>query len=339
MKKFLSVLLAILIFSAVPAYAADQSYYGCEELSDGSIAINIYTGAEEDIVLPTELYGYSITSVGSNAFKMHKTMRTVTVPSGYLTVSDYAFMNCSKLEELHLPDTLVTIGGSAFRACTSLKTLTLPGSVRTVGGGAFKGCSSLESVVIESGIETLSAAMFADCVSLANVTLPNTVKTIGGSAFSGCSSLTSITIPDSVETISDNAFDGAGQITIVCTPGSAAHEFAKNASLSVSLICSHRNTEIRGDFPATTENAGYTGDTWCLDCETRIKTGETIPPIETHLRGDANCNGVVNVADAVLVLKVIANWDVSYDPTACDVDGNGKIQIPDVIMVLKIIVS
>ena len=36
-------------------------------------------------------------------------------------------------------------------------------------------------------------------------------------------------------------------------------------------------TEIRGAEPATCDKDGYTGDTWCKDCNTKIKDGEPIP--------------------------------------------------------------
>ncbi len=39
-------------------------------------------------------------------------------------------------------------------------------------------------------------------------------------------------------------------------------------------------TELRGACPATREADGYTGDTYCLDCETVIEAGEVLPQIQ-----------------------------------------------------------
>ena len=39
----------------------------------------------------------------------------------------------------------------------------------------------------------------------------------------------------------------------------------------------HQNTEVRGAKEATCEEDGYTGDTYCTDCEKKIASGETIP--------------------------------------------------------------
>ena len=39
----------------------------------------------------------------------------------------------------------------------------------------------------------------------------------------------------------------------------------------------HKNTEIRDAATASCNTPGYTGDTWCTDCNTKIADGEVIP--------------------------------------------------------------
>lgn len=56
----------------------------------------------------------------------------------------------------------------------------------------------------------------------------------------------------------------------------------------------HQNTEIRNQKDASCEEAGYTGDTVCTDCDTVIKQGESIPATghqDTEVRGakEATC--------------------------------------------------
>ncbi len=48
----------------------------------------------------------------------------------------------------------------------------------------------------------------------------------------------------------------------------------------------HVNTEIREDEPASCNTPGYTGDTWCLDCNTQIGTGTVINPTGDHVDAD-----------------------------------------------------
>lgn len=42
----------------------------------------------------------------------------------------------------------------------------------------------------------------------------------------------------------------------------------------------HKHTEIRDAKPATEQEKGYTGDTWCIDCNTKIATGSEIAMLE-----------------------------------------------------------
>jgi len=48
----------------------------------------------------------------------------------------------------------------------------------------------------------------------------------------------------------------------------------------------HKNTEIRGAVEETCNESGYTGDTWCKDCETKIADGKTIDPTGNHIDVD-----------------------------------------------------
>ena len=45
----------------------------------------------------------------------------------------------------------------------------------------------------------------------------------------------------------------------------------------------HKNTEIRDAKPATEQEKGYTGDTWCSDCNKKITTGSEIAMLEHKL--------------------------------------------------------
>ena len=97
----------------------------------------------------------------------------------------------------------------------------------------------------------------------------------------------------------------------------------------------HAETEIRDAVEATTTSEGYTGDTYCKDCGDKLSDGEVIPKLITP--GDTDRNTKVNLADASLILKHIAKWDVSPDLDAADVTGDGKVNLADVSLILKYI--
>ena len=55
--------------------------------------------------------------------------------------------------------------------------------------------------------------------------------------------------------------------------------------------CTHENTELRGAKEATCTTTGYTGDTYCKDCNEKIADGEVIPAL-----GHTWDNGVITTA-------------------------------------------
>lgn len=44
--------------------------------------------------------------------------------------------------------------------------------------------------------------------------------------------------------------------------------------------CAHENTEVRNKVESTCEKEGYSGDTYCIDCENLLSVGEVIPKTE-----------------------------------------------------------
>ena len=59
----------------------------------------------------------------------------------------------------------------------------------------------------------------------------------------------------------------------------------------------HINTEIRNKRTATCESEGYTGDTYCITCNKKLKDGQTIP-------------------------KIDHNWTIKEIPATCESDGS-----------------
>lgn len=49
----------------------------------------------------------------------------------------------------------------------------------------------------------------------------------------------------------------------------------------------HKHTEVRNAKEATCCEKGYTGDTWCLDCNTKISSGSDIPATGKHIDADS----------------------------------------------------
>ncbi len=57
-----------------------------------------------------------------------------------------------------------------------------------------------------------------------------------------------------------------------------------NGESSSAAECAHRSTKLIGKITATCAKEGYTGDTFCLDCQTVVAYGETTEKSKTHGR-------------------------------------------------------
>ena len=131
--------------------------------------------------------------------------------TGLKKLPEYAFVNCTSLEELILPDNLEQIEQGAFANCISLKTVKMPKNhtLKFIEDSAFAN-TGLVSVVIPDGVEVIGECAFADCKYLESVVIPPSVKKIERGAFSRCRKLKSVSGIETVSEFGTDVFYGCG---------------------------------------------------------------------------------------------------------------------------------
>ena len=251
-KKLTSVILAAVMMLGILTIApltVSAATYGDFEYTledDYTCTITKYNGSAANVIIPSEIDGYKVLSIGNYAFYNCTSMESVTVSNSIGYIGLGAFSGCTNLKNIDIRTSggnTIYIYDGAFYGCTSLDNVVIPGSVRFISqttGSTFAGCTNLKSVVIENGVTTIVQAIFENCVNLENVTIPNTVTEIYPLAFIGCTKLKSITIPRSVKTIvksagktmgyyrdSDYNYIKIADFTIKGYKGTAAEEYAK----------------------------------------------------------------------------------------------------------------
>ena len=212
-----------------------------------------YMGSDEDILIIPK--GVKEIENGSFAcggvFTGNKRLKKVVLPEGIENIGDYAFQDCSSLEEINFPHSIVRIGWFAFSKCSKIKKLDLPDDIVEIGEAAFEGLRKITQVQIPSGVERLSAT-FMGCSKLENVLLQQGLKEILSGAFQSCSSLREITIPIGVIKIGDDAFRKCKQLEKVIIPPSVMELgngcFRDCPSLTEIDLPKHLNTSLKRAF-------------------------------------------------------------------------------------------
>ena len=199
------------------------------KLSGNNMTITKFKSSYANVEIPSSISGYTVTAIGSSAFKGNTRIRNVKLPytvkslgtyafsgctnltsadlaEGLETIDENAFYNCSTLRSVKLPQTLTTLGRYAFQNCSVLTSITIPANTKVISYYAFAGCTSLSTVVIENGVETIGEYAFNNCDNMTSITIPKSLKKVCGYAFYNCKNLRSIDIPSNVSEIGNYAF-------------------------------------------------------------------------------------------------------------------------------------
>ena len=182
-------------------------------ISNNEVTITGYdTTCGTDVVIPSEIDGYKVTSIGDCApLPSSNKISSVIGNLNYYTNKNYKiqsteYQGCGfanmNLTSIEIPNTITTIGKYAFER-SQLKIIIIPNSVIEIGDGAFNG-NDLTNITIPNSVTTIGASAFSNN-QLTNITIPDSVTTIGDSAFYH-NQLTSVVIPNSVIEIGDGAF-------------------------------------------------------------------------------------------------------------------------------------
>ena len=240
--------------------------YQYRELKDGTLEIVRYIKSgkelihpnpnEIDLVIPSEIEGKRVTSIGKAAFHELGNVNSVVIPEGVTQIGDYAFAY-SGLISVTIPKTVKSIGENAFHFC-SLKSVTLPKGLESIGKEAFFD-SGLKSVTIPETVTSIGEGAFCNVednfshgywqeiiVDSNNATytskdgilynkdmtallqypggkkefaIPEGITSIGAHAFRGCTNLKSITIPETIISIGAGAFRNTGLTTVTIPEG------------------------------------------------------------------------------------------------------------------------
>ena len=206
------------------------------------------------IILPNRIKIIGANAIGnSTAGNACSNLKWINVPKSLSYLGDYAFANCTNLQNLSFynQEFLISIGQNAFDQCRSLTNIYLNDKVQSIGNYAFQGCQSLVNVRLPNTLTSIPNFLFASCTSLKYLVLPYSVSSIGEQAFDTCSSLSSINMPLNLRTFGKKVFNnGANALkNLVFLNNGTANQIQFNESAFLNLRNSnYTNIYIFGDY-------------------------------------------------------------------------------------------
>lgn len=298
LKTLSAIICVILLLSVFPVSAAKNytsGYYTYSKSGSKATIVSVDTDISGDVEIPSLLDSYTVTTIGSSAFK-----------------------NCADIESIVIPDTVTTIRAEAFRNCSKLKSVAMSANISLIEKYAFYNTAFYSDYNNwENGILYAGKALVAAQTSLSgSCSIKDGTSVIEDRAFYGCESVTEVNMTSSVKKVGEYAFFNCGSLKNVYYIGDTD---------SLSRISIGDNNLPLTD--ALWHCEGYLYLAGCQACDmngdgsidnrdlTRLfqfLSGWDVEIVRGIL--DVNGDAALNNKDLMRLFKFISDWEVDVYP-------------------------
>lgn len=171
---------------------------------------------EVNIVIPSELFGVTITSIGNGAFR-GRDIKTVSISDNVTSIGAEAFMN-TKLESISFSKNITSMGNGVFKG-TLLTSVEIPSKITELPERAFEDCKLLKTVVLPDTLTKIRHYAFDNCFVLENINTPSSLEYIGEGVFWSCKSLKNILMTSNLSYINNSCYRNTSSVFNILIPG------------------------------------------------------------------------------------------------------------------------
>lgn len=239
----------------------------------------------------------------------------ISIKTGTVGISDYAFINCKSLTEIIIPEGVLYLGNRAFMNCDSLQSVSYPDTLQYIGDYSFHYVYGDKEITIPAGVSYLSPYAISssshivgrnnnplECInvdsrnkyfkSVDGVLYTKNMKALVKYPPAKCDENNRYIIPDGVTEIKSYTFYSCDNLEKISIPESVV--------------------EISGYYALFTgENItiyGYKGsaaEEYVNNHDSATLTFKSLGELSKNVAGDINNNGEIDITDAVLLQKYL----------------------------------
>ena len=307
-----------MIFTVTDA-SSDIQKVKLGRMAGSESAIDYSQDFYRDMTLPIEIpssvkfegVDYQVTAVG--AYGLYYTpFSSVTLPETITKIGDYAFSENYNLVSMTIPSGVTSIGNRVFAYSSNLTTLTV--DAKNAVYDSRNNCNA----IIEKASHKL-------VVGIKGTVIPSTVTEIGEYAFANVSGL-EITIPETVTYIDHDAFSYCNNLVLT-----VVNKTPLDVGYDAFWGVQNNNGTLR--VPTGSKDAYSNADEWYY-----------FPTIveydDSYKKGDANGDGIVDVADVVAVVNyILGKASGNFNEVAANINGDDVVDVADVVGIVNIILG
>lgn len=218
---------------------------------------------------------------------------------------------------------ITALNSHAFAANTTVREITLSDSIASVGNGAFLSATNLEKVILTPSVTFIGESAFSNTPALKEINLADSsIESVCDSTFQS-SGIEEIALPQTCTAVGNSAFAKCGELTKISIPD-AVDSIGDNAFQDSDNVVIYASSGSYAIAYAKAHELSYV----CTDAE-------------TYMLGDADGNGEIEIVDATVIQRVLADIPVADPDTAernGDIDGDG-LNITDVTWLQRYLAS
>ena len=286
----------------------------------------------------------SVIFIGTEAFEGCSNLKSLIIPNSVTDIHIGAFLGCSSLTNIDIPNSVTKIENCAFQDCTGLTNVNISNSLTSIEYRLFFGCSNLKSVTIPNSVKVIGNEAFYGCSSINTINIGSSVTSIGERAFGTISNLTDVyCYAENVPTTYSNTFDYSNIENVVLHVPAESLDLYKQIGFWKNF---KEIVAIEPPQKCATPTIAFAKNKMTFNCETEdVEFHYSLSLVGTTSGIGSEASGPLSYRISVYAAKEgfansdVAIMDIDFSTLKGDANDDGEITIADAVEIVNTILG